>query len=62
MASAPLPQNTQTEELHRRLYDEYQIEIPILEWNGHKLARCSFQAYNTQEDADALLSALAALV
>jgi len=62
MASAPLPQNAQTEELHRRLYDEYQIEIPILEWNGHKLARCSFQAYNTQEDADALLKALAALV
>ncbi len=62
MASAPLPHSVRTEELHRRLYEEYRIEIPILEWNGHKLARCSFQAYNTPEDADALLRALAALV
>src|SRR5574338_1024525 len=58
MASAPLPAHTNVENLHTALYDRFRIEIPILEWNGHKLARCSFQAYNTPADADALVEAL----
>lgn len=62
MASAPLPASVDTGELHRQLYEQYRIEIPILAWNGHKLARCSFQAYNTHEDRCALLQALTALV
>lgn len=62
MASAPLPASVDVNTLHTQLYDDFHIEIPILEWNGHKLARCSFQAYNTQEDADALLEALEQLI
>lgn len=62
MVSIPLSDIVQPAELRQRLYDEYHIEIPILEWNGHKLARCSFQAYNTAEDACALLNALQALI
>lgn len=62
MAGAPLPDSVDVETLHRRLYESYRIEIPILEWNGHKLARCSFQAYNTPDDAAALIEALTALI
>jgi isopenicillin-N epimerase len=58
MASAPLPSSVNVSELHTRLYDKYRIEIPVLEWHGRNFIRCSIQAYNTQEDADALVQAL----
>ncbi len=58
MASAPLPDSVDPVQLHQRLYDEYHIEIPVMNWNGHKLTRISFQAYNTPEDARALVAAL----
>ena len=62
MASAPLPDGTDAEKIHKQLYEQYRIEMPILDWRGHTLARCSFQAYNTPAEADALVEALAALV
>lgn len=58
MATAPLPASVDTTALHDRLYDEFHIEVPIIEWKGRKLVRCSFQAYNTPEDANALVNAL----
>ena len=61
MASAPLPPYIDAEALHSRLYEQYRIEMPILSWNGHVLARCSFQAYNTRAHADALIDALKAI-
>jgi isopenicillin-N epimerase len=62
MASAPLPDTATPAELHQQLYDEYRIEIPVMDWNGHKLTRISFQAYNTAEDARALVEALKRLL
>jgi isopenicillin-N epimerase len=44
--------------LQRRLYDEYRIEAPVIEWNGRQLLRVSIQGYNTPEDVDALIRAL----
>jgi isopenicillin-N epimerase len=58
MACAPLPAAADVAELHRRLYEEYRIEIPILEWNGRKLARISYQAYNTPEEVQVLVKGL----
>jgi isopenicillin-N epimerase len=58
MAVVHLPASTDLPVLKRRLYDEYRIEIPLIEWNGNKLARISFQGYNTPEDLDALAQAL----
>lgn len=58
MASAPLPPATDIVALKARLYEQYRIEIPVLEWNGFKLARVSIQGYNTPEDADALEEAI----
>ncbi len=62
MASAPLPDFIDAVDLHRRLYEDFHIEIPVLEWHGQKLIRCSIQAYNTAGDMDALLEALRCIV
>ena len=48
--------------LKRRLYDEYRIEAPIITWRGQVLIRVSFQAYNDEADADALVAALGRLL
>lgn len=62
MFTAPLPADTDVALLKNRLYDEFNIEVPVLEWNGNKLIRVSVQGYNTQEDLDALFVALSRLL
>jgi isopenicillin-N epimerase len=62
MFAARLPARTELEALKRQLYDEYRIEVPVVLWNHQKFMRVSFQGYNTQEDADALVAALARLL
>jgi isopenicillin-N epimerase len=42
-----------------RLYDEYRIEVPLIEWNDEQYIRVSIQAYNSRQDTDYLLKALA---
>lgn len=61
MATIPLP-SCDAEELKRRLYDEYRVEVPIIEWNSRQFIRVSVQGYNAKGDLDALISALAALL
>lgn len=61
MAAFPLPP-CDAAALQRRLYDEYRVEVPIIEWNGRQLVRVSIQGYNTAEDVEALLQALQALL
>ena len=58
MVSVPLPKNTDILLFKERLYNQYLIEVPLLEWNGYKLIRISIQGYNTKRDVDALLRAL----
>jgi isopenicillin-N epimerase len=41
-----------------RLMDEFNIEVPIVVWNGKPYIRVSIQAYNTPEDVDRLVEAL----
>ncbi len=62
VASTPLPAVTDTNQLKARLYDEYRVEVPLIEWNGLKLLRVSMQAYNDQQDADRLIEALSRLL
>jgi len=57
MVAVPLP-DCDIVKLKNRLYDEYRIEIPIQMWNGMLLIRASFQAYNTWQDVDRIVSAL----
>ncbi len=45
-----------------RLYDEFHIEVPVIQWQNKPYLRVSIQAYNTQDDVDRLLHALGLLV
>lgn len=64
MCVAPLPTNedTSTQELQRRLWDEYQVEIPIVEWQRYRFARLSIQAYNSVADVERLLAGLSSII
>jgi isopenicillin-N epimerase len=58
MVACPLPPGTSVEQVKIRLYDEFSIEIPLIPWPGTPLIRTSFQAYNTQQHLEQLVSAL----
>ncbi len=60
MFSAFLPSGIDLTALKARLYQEYQIEVPLIEWNGHPLIRVSIQGYNTSRDTHRLIEALEA--
>lgn len=61
MAIAPLPP-VDAALLKSRLYDEFKVELPITQYLGRQCVRISIQGYNTQEDVDALVDALAVLL
>lgn len=61
MGIAPIPPSDLVT-LKSRLYDEYRIEVPLTEWRDQQFVRISIQGYNSQEDIDALVGALGALL
>lgn len=56
--SVPLPKSTNLVSTKTRLYKDYGIEIPLIQWNDMKLIRISVQGYNTQRDVYKLIGAL----
>jgi isopenicillin-N epimerase len=58
MGAAFLPDWIIGDEIQSRLFYEFQIEVPVTKWNGHKLIRFSLQAYNSHEDIIKLEKAL----
>jgi isopenicillin-N epimerase len=60
MFSARLPVETDIVALKSRLYEDFRVEVPLMEWNGYKLIRVSVQGYNTHQDIEHLLLALKA--
>lgn len=62
MAIAPLPPIPDLKAFQARLYEEFRIEIPCIQWNGRQFIRVSVQGYNTEADIDALLDALGSLL
>jgi isopenicillin-N epimerase len=60
MSSARLPAQTDVVTLKSRLYEDFHVEVPLMEWNNDKLIRISVQGYNTHEEVDLLLQALEA--
>lgn len=62
MVAVRLPDSVDVAQLKTRLYDEYRIEVPVHQHAGRKMMRVSIQAYNTAEDVQALVSALARLL
>ena len=57
MGIAPLPPSNLAV-LKSRLYDEYKIEVPFVQWQDQQFIRISIQGYNDQEDVKKLLGAL----
>jgi isopenicillin-N epimerase len=64
MCVAPLPiaDDVAMEEAKRRLWDEYQVEVPLVSWNSRRFVRVSIQAYNSHRDVDRWVEGLAALL
>jgi isopenicillin-N epimerase len=58
MFAACLPQGIDPDEFKTHLYQDYRIEALAHSWDGAPLIRVSFQAYNDQYDADALIIAI----
>jgi isopenicillin-N epimerase len=61
MGIAPLP-SSDLVALKSRLYEEYKIEVPLIQWQDQHFIRISIQGYNTQNDVDVLVDALKALL
>ena len=51
----------QVQALQRRLYDEFRIEVPIMQWSGTCFIRPCCQVYNTAADYHRLADAILAL-
>ncbi len=62
MSVSSLPINTDVLSFKKKMYDNFRIEIPTLDWQGNKLMRLSVQAYNSERDITRLLQALKALL
>jgi isopenicillin-N epimerase len=62
MGIAPLPPDADLEVFRTRLYADFHIEIPVIEWNGNKFLRISVQGYNTPEDLERLVEAVRVLL
>ena len=62
MIVSRLPADVDIVEMKKRLYDEYRVEIPLIDWHGNKLIRLSVQGYNSKRDVDGLLEALKRLL
>jgi len=61
MCVIPLPDGD-APELHRRLREEWSIEIPVISWQGRRFIRPSLQGYNTPADVERLVVALQAIL
>jgi isopenicillin-N epimerase len=61
MAIAPLPP-CDPAVLKSRLYDEFRIEVPVIQWQDRQFIRISVQGYNDQADVDALVVGLTQLL
>jgi isopenicillin-N epimerase len=53
-----LPDQTDMGKLGRILREHYQIEMPMINWNGVKIARLSVQIYTTQEELDVFVDTM----
>ncbi|HCR70941.1 MAG TPA: aminotransferase [Anaerolineae bacterium] len=58
MTVSSLPVNTDALSFKQKLYDEFRIEVPIIDWHGNKLIRTSVQGYNSKRDIDRLIDTL----
>jgi isopenicillin-N epimerase len=58
MGTIPIPRMRNLNEFKVRIYSEYKIEIPHIEWENQHYLRLSVQGYNTTEEMELLVKAL----
>ena len=60
MAAIPLPREdaVTSQELQRRLFTDYHIEVPVTDWQELRLVRLSLQAYNSTADVESFIEAI----
>jgi len=51
-----------TQAVHDALVRDYNIEIPVIAWQGQHFVRLSCQGYNTRQQMDLLVDALTDLL
>jgi isopenicillin-N epimerase len=61
MGIAPLP-GSNLVQLKKRLYTDYKVEVPLIQWKEHQFVRISIQGYNSIEDVDSLINGLSELL
>ncbi len=61
MRTIPLP-DCDLRVLKDRLWDEHQIEVPLVGWGGGHYVRVSIQCYNGPNDVDRLVEGLKAII
>lgn len=61
MIAVPLP-DCDVENLKRRLYEDFDIEVPVFRWKNRCFLRFSIQGYNTTEDASHLIDAVSCIL
>jgi len=62
MAVARLPSLRDLTGFKDRLYSDFRIEIPCIQWRDHQFIRISIQGYNDRNDIDRLIEALRKLI
>lgn len=61
MVAMPIPE-CDTADIHKRLFEEYKVEIPVFKWQDTCIARVSVQGYNSRPQMDTLIRALSELL
>lgn len=61
MGIAPLPISDLVL-LKKRLYEDYKVEVPLIQWQDRQFVRISVQGYNSQVDIDVLVTAIEKLL
>ena len=62
MGTIPIPLIRDLKELKCRLYTDYKIEIPCIDWNNHHFLRLSVQGYNSEDDLEKFIKAMSELL
>ena len=58
LGAVELPVDCHPERLQKWLYEHYQIEIPVINWENRWLLRLSVQGYNSREELETLVKAM----
>ncbi len=61
MGIAPIPPSNLIS-LKKRLYEEFNVEVPLTQWQDKQFIRISIQGYNDEHDVDSLIRALEVLL